>query len=546
MRCEKKTHTKDKLSQSGAQSLEPRRVETLDSTLRDGAQAAGISFSVSDKLQICEALDSFGIDYIEAGNPGSNPKDAEFFKVVESLTLNHAKLVAFGATRRKDTAVEEDAGVKSLLEANTSVVAIFGKSWDLHVEHVLNTTLEENLACVADTVAYFKEKGKEVIFDAEHFFDGYINNPDYACEVLNAAYKAGADVLVLCDTNGGTAPTEVLSITQAVCEKYPDSRIGIHCHNDIDCGVANSLVAVEAGACHVQGTFNGIGERSGNADLSLIIPSLQLKKGYRVVEGDLSHLKAYSARIAEISNIVLPHNKPYLGGAAFAHKAGMHIDGVEKLAHSFEHINPEDVGNDRRFLLSEVAGRKAVYMRLAALDPSLEKDSPKVERVLEHLKEREHEGYQYEGADASFELMVSKVLGTFDPHFELSMYRTSGEFPPPDGHLSSSAIVKIKVGDKGETSASMGNGPVNALDQALKRALCAFYPVLDDVHLIDYKVRVLESDGATASRVRVLIESTDGFKKWTTVGVSTDIIKASFEALSDSLEYKLYLEKQDD
>lgn len=520
-----------------------RKVEMLDSTLRDGAQAEGISFSVSDKLLICKALDQFGIQYIEAGNPASNPKDAEFFIEAKKLELTTSKLVAFGATRRKNTPVEEDPNVVSLLNAQTPVVSVFGKSWDLHVTHILETTLEENLACIDDTIRYFKRAGKEVLFDAEHFFDGYANNPDYALSVLETADNAGADVLCLCDTNGGTAPTDVCAITTLVCERFPDEKIGIHCHNDISCAVANSLVAVEAGASHVQGTFNGIGERSGNADLSLIIPSLQLKKGYSVIDGDLTSLAQVSARIADISNITIPDNKPYVGESAFAHKGGMHIDGVEKLTYSFEHIDPESVGNNRRFLLSEVSGKKAVLMQLSEIAPELTKDSPEVAKILQRMKELEHAGYQFEAADASFELMVRKVLGTFTPHFDLSMYKTSGEFPPPDGDLSSSAIVKIKVGDKTETSASMGNGPVNALDLALRRALGVFYPVLDDVYLIDYKVRVLESGGATRSKVRVLIESTDGQHKWITVGASTDIIEASFEALVDSLEYKLFMEK---
>lgn len=519
-----------------------RKIEVLDSTLRDGAQAEGISFSVSDKLNIVEALDSFGIHYIEAGNPSSNPKDAEFFAEAGKLELKHAKLVAFGSTRRKDTRVEDDANVTSLMSANTPAVSIFGKSWDLHVTEILNTTLEENLACVAETIAYFKAAGKEVFFDAEHFFDGYFDNPDYALEVLRAAHEAGADVLCLCDTNGGTLPNDVSEITQVVCDTFPESHIGIHCHNDIGCAVANSLVAVEAGASHVQGTFNGIGERAGNADLSLIIPGLQLKQGYTVVNGGMPQLTQVSARIADISNIVLPDNKPYVGESAFAHKGGMHIDGVEKLARSFEHIDPERVGNHRRFLLSEVSGKKAVLMKLKDIAPELTKESPEVSEILARIKDLEHLGYQFEAADASFELVVRKVLGTFTPHFKLSMYKTSGEFPPPDGDLSSSAIVKIEVDGTQETSASMGNGPVHALDLALRRALGVFYPVLGEVFLVDYKVRVLDGGGATGSKVRVLIESTDGKSKWTTVGASTDIIEASFEALVDSLEYKLFME----
>ena len=520
------------------------KLEMFDTTLRDGAQTEGVSFSVSDKLAIVKTLDEFGVRYIEAGNPGSNPKDMEFFKSANGLALKNAQLVAFGSTKRKDIAPGDDANVMSLLEANTESVAIFGKSWDLHATEVLNTTLEENLNCVRETVRFFKEKGKEVIFDAEHFFDGYKNNPDYAMQVLEAATAGGADVLVLCDTNGGMLPLQVYNTVLAVRERFPDMRLGIHVHNDSGCAAANSMMAVEAGACHVQGTFMGIGERCGNADLSVIIPNLQLKRGYECIAGSLETLRETEIKIADIANLTVPNSKPYVGESAFAHKGGMHIDGVDKLSRSFEHIDPALVGNSRKFLLSEVSGKKAVLLKVADIAPELTKDSPETAMILERLKELEHEGYQFEAADASFELLVKRIIGRFKPHFELSIYKASSEHPAPDGELNSNAMIKIKVDGSAETTAAVGNGPVNALDAALRKALIVFYPVLASVHLIDYKVRVLETGEATGSRVRVLIESTDGHRKWITVGVSTDIIEASFAALVDSLEYKLCMEEK--
>ncbi len=520
-----------------------KQLEILDTTLRDGAQAEGVSFSVSDKLGILRALDEFGVQYIEAGNPGSNPKDMEFFAAAQKIELRHAKLVAFGSTARIGLNVEDDQNVRSLLLADTSSVAIFGKSWDLHVTEVLKANLEGNLACVEDTVRFFKDHDKEVIYDAEHFFDGYANNSAYAIQTLHAAVRGGANVLCLCDTNGGMSPLKIYEVTKLVCGLFPDQRIGIHCHNDIGCAVANTLIAVDAGAVHVQGTFNGIGERCGNADLSAIIPSLQLKGDYACIGGQMETLRRTAFAIAEISNISLPNSRPYVGESAFAHKGGMHIDGVDKVSRSFEHVDPETVGNSRRFLLSEVSGKKAVLLKIADIAPDLTKNDAKTAEILSKLKEMEHEGYQFEAADASFALMVTRVLGRFTPHFSLNMYKTSGEFPPPDGEMSASALIKIEVGGRTETTAALGNGPVNALDLALRKALCVFYPILSDVYLVDFKVRVLDTGSATGSRVRVLIESTDGERRWTTVGASTDIIEASFIALVDSLEYKLWMEE---
>lgn len=516
-----------------------KKVIMFDSTLRDGAQSEGVSFSVSDKLQIIKALDDIGVAYIEAGNPGSNPKDLEFFEKAAEIELKNAKLCAFGSTRRKNLSVEEDENVLSLLKANTDTIVIFGKSWDLHVKEILRTDLETNLALVFDTVEFFKKRGKELIFDAEHFFDGYKANAQCAMDVLKAADDAGADALCLCDTNGGCTPDEIYQITEEVVKAFPGRQIGIHCHNDAGCAVANSMMAVFAGATQVQGTFIGIGERCGNADLSIIIPNLQLKQNYNCVPGDLSGLTEAVYTISEISNMQVPMNKPYVGLSAFAHKAGMHIDGVLKCSYSFEHVNPEEVGNKRRFLMSEVSGRNTVLAKLKHLAPELTKDSPETAEIVQRLKDLEHEGYQFESADASFELMVLNVLKRYSPHFKLIMYKTGGEFPSPNGELSAYAMLTIEVDGKTETAASLGNGPVNALDLALRRALTVFYPEIAQVHLTDYKVRVLTGEQASAAKVRVLIESSNGEKTWTTVGVSTDIIQASWIALVDSLEYIL-------
>jgi 2-isopropylmalate synthase len=514
-----------------------RKVEILDSTLRDGAQAEGISFSVEDKLKIVKTLDDLGIDYIEAGNPGSNPKDIEFFDRMRLIKLRNAKLTAFGSTRRRGIKVEEDKNVQSLLTAGTPVVTIFGKSWDLHVTHVIKTTLEENLSMISDTVAFFKEKGKEVIYDAEHFFDGYKANPQYAMDTLKAAADGGADCLVLCDTNGGCFPSEILEITRRVTEAFK-LRIGIHAHNDSGMAVANSIMAVEAGATHVQGTYIGYGERCGNANLSSIIPNLQVKKGYSCIPKDrMKNLTHTARKVAEISNITLNERDPYVGHCAFAHKGGMHIDGVSKVTKSFEHVDPELVGNKRRFLMSEVAGRRTILEKIQEIVPTITKESKETEAIINRLKELEHQGYQFESAESTFELVIRKQLGKYKPFFELEAFKVINELPA-DGP-SASALIKIKVDGKSEITAAEGDGPVHALDRALRKALYVFYPDLARVHLTDFKVRVIDSQSATGAKVRVLIESTDGESVWTTVGVSTDIIEASWIALVDSIEYKL-------
>lgn len=517
-----------------------RRIQIFDSTLRDGAQSEGIAFSVEDKLALCATLDAFGVSYIEAGNPGSNPKDAEFFARTDELNLKHAQLVAFGATRRKNVRAEEDANIASLLAANTKVVSVFGKSWDLHVEHILGTTPAENLAMIRDTVAYLVSLERTVFYDAEHFFDGYRANPDYALATLRAAAEGGAAALILCDTNGGTFPSEIKTVTARVADEF-DVSIGIHAHNDCGMAIACSVAAVEAGATQVQGTFIGYGERCGNANLSAIIPALTLHAGRECVPaGNLPLLTDTAKRVAEISNIGLGRYLPFVGASAFTHKAGMHADGVLKVSKSFEHVDPSAVGNTRKFVMSEVAGRTAIAEKLKRFFPALTKDSPEIKRIADRIKKLENEGYTFESAEHSLALEVCRILGTYRPYFELISYETTTLCPSVDPSLSAKAVVKVRVRDKTHLLVAEGDGPVHALDLALRQCLEVFYPVLHKVGLIDYKVRVLDSN-ATGSHVRVLIGSTDGYRVWTTIGVSTDLIRASFKALTDSAEYYLML-----
>ena len=514
------------------------KVAIFDSSLRDGAQAEGISFSVEDKLKILELLDEHGVDYVEAGNPGSNPKDLEFFARASHITLKHARLAAFGSTRRRDIKVENDDNVQSLLLADTPVIVIFGKSWDFHVTEIIRTSLEENLAMIRDTVAFFKARGKELVYDAEHFFDGYKNNPDYAVSSLHAAAEGGADALILCDTNGGTFPSEVAEIVRKMGARF-SVPIGIHAHIDCGMAVANSVMAVENGARHVQGTYIGFGERCGNANLSTIIANLGVKRGYECLPADqYRNITRVARHIAAISNVALNERDPYVGNCAFAHKGGMHIDGVNKAAHSFEHINPDLVGGQRRFLMSEVSGRRMILEKIWEVDPGITKDDAVTDSIIRRLKEMEHEGYQFEGAESTFELVIRKQLGKYRPFFELEHFKIIGE-QPTSGEYSSSAIIKVKVDGTNEITAAEGDGPVHALDRALRKVLDKFYPELSNVHLTDYKVRVINGRDATAAKVRVLIQSTDGDSVWTTVGVSTDIIEASWIALVDSIEYKL-------
>jgi 2-isopropylmalate synthase len=515
-----------------------KKIAIYDSTLRDGAQAQGISYSVEDKLKIVEHLDALGVRYIEAGNPGSNPKDLAFFERVRGMKLKHARLIAFGATRKAGIRAEDDANVRSLLAAGTDAVAIFGKSWDYQVTGILRTKLDENLRMIGDTLRYLKRQGKEVIYDAEHFFDGFKANPDYALATLQAAADAGADCLCLCDTNGGTFPEDVFAITQKVVARFR-MPIGIHCHNDCEMAVANSVMAVRAGATQVQGTINGIGERCGNANLCAIIPNLQLKLGFECIPPrNMVTLASLARAVSDIANMPLNEKAAYVGADAFAHKGGMHVDAVVKNPISYEHIDPELVGNSRRTLMSEVAGRSTLLMRIRAVDPSIGKDSPETKKIVERLKQLEHEGYHFEAAEQSFELVVRKMLGRYRPFFELVELKVMVNEPAVD-NVNSTAVIKIRVGSETEITAAEGDGPVNALDRAVRKALERFYPSIAEIRLIDYKVRVLDSDRASAAKVRVLIESTDHRENWTTIGVSTDIIDASWQALVDSIEYKL-------
>lgn len=517
-----------------------KEIKIFDSTLRDGSQGEGISFSVEDKLKIVKSLDELGISYVEAGNPGSNSKDLEFFKKLSDIELKNTRVVAFGSTRRKGIKADEDQNVIALLDANTSAVAIFGKTWDFHVTDIIRATLDENLEMIKDTISFFKSKNKEVTFDAEHFFDGYKANSEYAMLALKAASDAGADYLTLCDTNGGTFPDEIYTITKEVCEKFKNIKIGIHAHNDSELAVANSVMAVEAGATQVQGTFTGFGERCGNANLSAIIPNLQLKKSYRCIPNEqMMNLTNTARYISEVSNLSLNNDMPYVGDSAFAHKGGMHIDGVNKASHSFEHIDPELVGNSRRFLMSEVAGRSSIISSIQKVDKSITKNSVEAKEIMDELKALEHEGYQYEGAESSFELVVRKALGKYTPSFKINDFKTIGEHSILGCEDNTSSIIKVTVDGKTEITAEQGNGPVNALDKALRKALEVFYPELKAVYLTDYKVRVLDTENTTNAKVRVIIESTDGKNTWSTVGVSSDIIEASLIALRDSIEYKL-------
>lgn len=520
------------------------KISIYDSTLRDGAQAQGISYSVEDKLKIVERLDALGVSYIEAGNPGSNPKDLEFFARAGALKLANARLIAFGATRKVGIRVADDANVQSLLKAGTSAIAIFGKSWDYQVLEILRTTLEENLAMIGDTVRYLKQHGKEVVYDAEHFFDGWKDNSEYALKTLAAAAAAGADALVLCDTNGGSFPDEIHEITHTVCELFPGVTVGIHCHNDSEMAVANSIRAVQAGATQVQGTINGLGERCGNANLCAIVPNLQLKLGFQCIpESAMRHLTSVARSVSEIANLPLNEKAAYVGGHAFAHKGGMHIDAVVKNPISYEHINPDLVGNSRRVLMSEVAGRSTLLARINAIDPTLSKDSPETRRIIDKLKELEHEGYQFEAAESSFDLVVRKLLGRYTPFFELVEFKVIVSEPSVN-NVNSSVIIKVRVGDQEVLTVAEGDGPVNALDKAARKALERIYPAIGEIRLTDYKVRVLDSDKASAAKVRVLIESTDQKENWTTIGVSTDIINASWQALVDSIEYKLLRDQE--
>lgn len=515
-----------------------KRIEILDTTLRDGLQAEGISYSVLDKLNIVKSLDDIGISIIEAGNVSASDSDMQLFEEISKINLKNSKVAAFGNTCRKNTAPKDDYGVKNLINVKAEIITLVGKSWDMHVEDVLKTSKAENLAMIENTIRYLTSADKRVIFDAEHFFDGYKNNKEYAIETLKFAVRAGASSLTLCDTNGGCFPEEIANITKTVSGIF-DIPVGIHAHNDCGMAVANAVAAVQNGALHVQGTMIGIGERCGNTALCTLIPNLQLKKGYLLISPDkMKDITHVARKIADISNISLPKNMPYVGGSAFYHKAGMHADGVNKVTCSFEHVNPETVGNERKFPVSEMAGRTSVLMRAKKIAPNLHKDSPEMTEILEKMKNMERGGYQFEAAEGSFELLVKKTLGIYKPSFELLTFKSISEQPSATDK-SASVFIKIRVGDKTEITAAEGDGPIHALDKALRKALEVFYPELKNTKLTDFKVRVLTPESATAAKVRVLITSASKEKSWTTVGVSADILEASWIALVDSMEYIL-------
>jgi 2-isopropylmalate synthase len=513
------------------------QIEIYDTTLRDGSQGEGINFSVMDKLRIAERLDAFGMHYIEGGWPGSNPKDIEFFAEAKRRKFKNARLAAFGATRRKGVAVEKDDQVRLLLEANTPVVTIVGKTWLLHVKEVLRASPDENLAMIGDTIRFLKDHGKFVIYDAEHSFDGYADEPDYALDTWRAAEKAGADFVVLCDTNGGRLPREIADVTRLACGKL-NTRIGIHTHDDIGLGVANALAGLEAGATQVQGTVNGYGERTGNCNLISVIPNVSIKLGKTSVpKSSLPKLKELSQFVDEIANIRHNPRLPWVGSAAFSHKGGQHVNAVQKLARSYEHVDPTSVGNSRRVLISDLAGRSNIVMKAQELGFKLDSDTPELKEILARIKKLEHEGYEFEAAEGSLALVIRRILKHREPPFHIQGYHIS--MRRENGDMVCEASVKVQVDGKVEHAIAEGDGPVNALDKALRTALVKFYPALKKVTLSDYKVRILDSTSGTGARTRVLIESTDGKEEWGTVGVHDNIIEASLQALTDSLEYRL-------
>jgi 2-isopropylmalate synthase len=526
--------------------MSAQKVEIYDTTLRDGSQQVGLDLTVADKLRVAVALDGLGVDVIEGGWPGSNPKDAEFFERAKHMELRHATLAAFGATRLPGRAVEEDASLAALLAAETPIVTLVGKAWTLHVDEALRTTRAENLAMVADSVAYIAAAGRRVVFDAEHFFDGYQADRGYALDVLAAAADAGADTLVLCDTNGGTLPDDVGRIVAEVADRSR-TAIGVHFHNDASCAVANSVVAVAAGGLHVQGAANGYGERCGNADLFSVIASLELKRGHSLLpEGRLAALASTARTIADVANLPFEARQAYVGSSAFATKAGLHASAIARRPDAYSHVDPSTVGNEAQVLVSELAGRSNVLAKAAELGLDLSADPSLAGRVLDQVKEAEHRGYAFEAADASFELLVRKSAGVLPTWFELEGYRVVIEraaLPSEQSADRSEAIVRLRLGGLGGTdrvvAVGEGVGPVHALDQALRRGLAEVYPALAGIHLVDYKVRILDGRAATSAVTRVMLTSADADGEWTTVGVSDDIVTASWEALADGVVYGL-------
>lgn len=518
-----------------------RHIQLYDTTLRDGSQGEGVNFSLQDKLLITKKLDELGFDYIEGGYPLSNEKDTEYFRQVRDLPLKHAVVCAFGMTRRKGVGAEEDFGMQALRDSGAKVCTVVGKTSDLHVTEVLRVDLEENLAMISDSVAFLVSEGRRVFYDAEHFFDGYVANPDYALKTIQAASSAGAEIIVMCDTNGGSLPEKIASTIEAV-KRELKIPFGIHCHNDCDVAVANSLVAVELGAVQVQGTINGIGERCGNVDLVSVAANLALKRsGYSVLEAGegVRHLTELSRYVYELANMNFRSGQAFVGRSAFAHKGGMHVHAVNRLAASYEHIDPNLVGNERRVLVSELSGRSNIVAKTTRY--KLDHDPELMANILARVQELENAGYQFEAAEASFDLLVKKVAGTYEPKFERLHYRVNVE-STNDSEAQTEATVKLRIDGSGPVrhEVAEGDGPVNALDNALRKALIATYPKLSTMHLVDYKVRVINSAEGTAARVRVVIESADEHDVWSTVGVSENIIEASWLALVDAVEYKLY------
>ncbi len=523
------------------QSAAPAKIEIYDTTLRDGTQAEGVAFSLEDKLLVAAKLDELGVDYIEGGYPLSNDKDEAFFQKVRSLKLKNSRIAAFGMTRKKDVAPADDIGLNALKKCRASVLAVVAKAWDMQVKTVLRASLDENLKMVEDSIRFLKGRTREVFFDAEHFFDGYLENPQYALKVLQVAAEAGASRLVLCDTNGGMLFGQIGKIVAEVVGQL-DVPVGIHCHNDTGLAVANSLAAVEAGAMQVQGTINGFGERSGNADLCAIIPNLALKmKRVCLSSENLKRLTETSRYVYDMANLNLPLNQPYVGVSSFSHKGGMHVHAVQRSSRCYEHVEPETVGNCRRVIISELSGTSNLLAKSEKL--ALVQDNTVVRKILKQVQELENEGYQFETAEASFDLIVRKFLGNYHTFFEMDHYRmvisrSSGRLPV------SEAIVKILINGKVEHRVAEGDGPVNAMDGALRRALAPYYPGINDMQLVDYRVRVVNPRAATAAKVRVLIESRDANHRWGTIGVSENIIDASWKALVDSIEYKLLRDEE--
>lgn len=521
------------------------RVEIYDTTLRDGAQGEGISFSAKDKVKIALRLDEMGFHYIEGGWPGSNPKDMAFFELIKEHRLKNARIAAFGSTRKPGIPAEQDENLRQIVLSGAPVATIFGKSWDFHVEHALQTTLEENLRMIRESVAYLKQQGMDVFYDAEHFFDGYKANPGYAMSTVRAAVEGGAGRVILCDTNGGRLPGEIYEIVSTVAREI-DVPLGIHCHNDGELAVANSLMAVQAGAVQVQGTINGYGERCGNANLCSIIPNLAFKCGVETIpEYRLAELTELSRYVSEVANMHPVNNQPYVGGSAFAHKAGVHVSALLKNPQTYEHIEPEKVGNRRRVLVSELSGVSNLLYKSMEMDLGLGLKKEENRKLLEELKELENRGYQFEGAEGSFELRLRKAFHGYKEPFSLEYLRVLIEMR--NGTVHSEAIIKMNVGGRVVHTAAEGNGPVNALDNALRKALEEFYPEISKMQLADYKVRVLDGKDGTGAQVRVLVETGDGHCSWGTVGVSANIIEASWQALVDSIAYGLLrLETKDE